>query len=181
MADTVNGPLQALGVEDVGAETYTSDPPQHDEPELASARGLVGLGAIYEDHPEPTSKTIWEINPTHYRFVRHFFDPQKQGTGLNFVGTYTPSPSWFLENEELNVYQEFSLRNTPQFYLKSLQSQTKEIRQANLVLLLLQSMGRAVHHLQDMAQPARRVFPLSAGRWHIETEANLLAFHTPES
>ncbi|HEX7013564.1 MAG TPA: hypothetical protein VF161_12490 [Steroidobacteraceae bacterium] len=150
LADPVSGPLAALGVTDLAAPIYRSIPPRDRRVRTASTTDLVALGAIYEDHPDPRSFVWPPVGPSEYRFLRHFLDPQQGDRGL--LGSLS-SREWVLEDDGDISNQEFSLRDTLDFYFLALTSRTAEAREHELVLLL-QSIGRAVHHLQDMAQPA---------------------------
>lgn len=134
LADATQGPLAALGIADLG-EKFRSIP-SSGVGEIVSAAGLVGLGAIYEDDLP--------------RFVRHFYDPQQGGDGLGLAWS---SKQWVLEAEGDIPEQQFSLRDAHQFYLNALTHGDLQIREQNSIQLL-QTMGRAVHHLQDMSQPA---------------------------
>ena len=147
MADATHGPLAALGIDDVEERSFRSIAPPDLTAEIVSARGLVGLGAVYEDHPEPS---ILGSEESEWRFVRHFVDPQQSNRGL--WGRFRSSPDWVLEPEDIPD-QEFSLRDAMEFYFNALTFADPELRKRETVLLL-QSVGRAVHHLQDMAQPS---------------------------
>lgn len=137
LADATSGPLLALGVDDLTRKFRTVPPTGGGE--MVPVAEVVGLAAQYEDQ-----------NLLDGRFVRHFFDPQQGGTGL---GSYPSSREWILESEGDIAEQQYSLRDAHQFYLNALTRLDKTSREQNLVLLL-QSIGRAVHHLQDMSQPA---------------------------
>lgn len=148
LADSTRGPLAGLGVSDLDERRFNSIPPDDLQSTVESARGLVGLGAIYEDHPDPRS---WPPPPpSQWRFLRHFYDPQQNGKGL---GVAWSSRQWVLEADGDIAEQEFSLHHAREFYMEALTRQDAQSREQQLVLLL-QSMGRAVHHLQDMTQPA---------------------------
>jgi len=150
LADATRGPLSALDIDDfhearfwsiipVGPEVRLVD--SHFDSQFASAAGLIGLGAIYQDHPQHDLP-----------FMRHFFDPQQNGKGL--LG-FIASPIWINEPAGSRTIeaQNFSLADARDYYLQALAFPTREDREHSTILLL-QSMGHAVHHLQDMAQPA---------------------------
>jgi hypothetical protein len=139
LADLSVGPLQSLDVKDVSTPAFFTIPSEGMESEFASVRDLVAWGAYYEDNP------LFEG-----RFLRHFLDPQQANRG--FKGEFASSPEWVLETQA-NSSQLFSLRDAQQLHLDALTSSSRSARERNSVLLL-QSVGRAVHHLQDMAQPA---------------------------
>lgn len=137
LADATQGPLAALGIKDPGHK-LRAIPPEDIGP-IVPARELVGLAAVYEDQPLLDG-----------RYVRHFYDPQQGGKGLFFAWS---SKEWVLEAEGDIPQQQFSLRDAHGFYRDALIQVDSQTRERNSILLL-QSIGRAVHHLQDMAQPA---------------------------
>jgi len=153
MADTTRGPLDALEIDDPHDRRFQSIVPPRSvvidpllderlEPVLTSAAGLVGLGSIYEDHPL-----------SDHPFTRHFFDPQQNGRGM--VGAGRPSPEWVIEpgGPGSIAEQNFSIADAREFYLQALTLGDRQARERPTILLL-QTMGRVVHHLQDMSQPA---------------------------
>lgn len=151
LADATRGPLNALDIADSRELRFQSIIPAGpvipfvDETFHSlrtSAVGLVGLGAIYEDHPHHDP-----------RFVRHFFDPQQNGRGL--LGDARPSPEWILEPAGSGSIeeQEFSLADAREFYRQALSLSNRQARERPTILLM-QTLGHVVHHLQDMAQPA---------------------------
>jgi hypothetical protein len=153
MADTTRGPLAALDIDDPQERRFQSIVPPRSlvvdpllderlEPVMTSAAGLVGLGSIYEDHPL-----------SDHPFTRHFFDPQQNGRGM--VGAGRPSPEWVIEpgGPGSIAEQNFSIADAREFYLQALTLGNRQARERPTILLL-QTMGRVVHHLQDMSQPA---------------------------
>jgi hypothetical protein len=166
LADLSQGPLVALGVEDLTHADYITRPPSG-TPQFATPSELVGAGAEYEDQPL-----------TALRVLRHFFDPQQGGIGL--LGWNTASPLWILEDEREDGEQQFSVRDAQTFYLDALTQPLATDRRASFVLLL-ESIGRAVHHLQDMTQPAHvrddahlpidyDIYEAFTERWFIEQQ-----------
>lgn len=147
LADATTGPLSSLGIEDADLRQFRSITPVDIYPVVASARELVALGAIYEDHPDPTN--VFPLPVSEWRFLRHFFDEQRNGDGL---GTHPSSREWALEEVHISE-QEFSLSDAHDFYIRALTFRERQLRERETILLL-QSIGRATHHMQDMSQPA---------------------------
>jgi hypothetical protein len=142
LTDLTQGPLAGLGVTDRGQKLRAIPPSGTGE--IVQALELVALGAVYEDDVGS------QFGEEPRRFMRHFFDPQDRGTGL---GDLPSSRQWVLEAEGDIPEQQFSLRDAHEFYLQALSRRDKPTREHNLIHLM-QTIGRAVHHLQDMSQPA---------------------------
>lgn len=81
------------------------------------------------------------------RSLRHFFDPQRDGTGLL---KFEPSPTWALRSDVED--QEFDLEHARSYLLTALVGPTEAQRTTGLARVFL-SLGHVVHHLQDMHQP----------------------------
>lgn len=167
LADPVNSPLLDLGVTDQKAPVYRARPIDG-EARLVSAEDLVGLGARFEDLPK-----------VELRFLNHFFDPQQGGIGLQVPPLLgAPSPAWVLEDNGSISQQDDSLRDALTYHMQALTSATKTQRDENLARLL-EILGRSVHHLQDMAQPAHTrndahpPWPLDNDIYEEYTENNL--------
>jgi hypothetical protein len=170
LADRANGPLATLRPGEHDA-TYLSSPPDGGTPEYGTARELLGWGARYEDQP------FWEG-----RYLNHFYDPQQGGIGLGaFNGR--PSPDWSLEDVSEDASQEFSLKDAVDFYKSALTWTSEDFREQGLTLLF-QSIGRGIHHIQDMSQPAHvrnDLHPLTAenDRFEDYTETQFVRRHRP--
>lgn len=142
LGDSNASPLMEFGIEDIFEPLFRSRPVALFDPSsFTDARSIAGLGARFEDEPK-----------SQLRFLNHFYDPQQGGIGLSVAGmTGQPSPSWVLEEgEEL---QELSIRDGLDHHHAALSEQDSSQRMAQLGILL-EILGRSVHHLQDMAQPA---------------------------
>jgi len=103
---------------------------------------LIEVGARLEDSLVPT-----------VRVLRHFYNPLT-GTGLlaPSLGAQTPSPDWVLAPQESDGAQEYSYWNARQYLFKALTEPVPAWR-ARWFGLTFETLGRAVHHIQDMAQP----------------------------
>ncbi len=142
LTDAQNGPLAHLGVQYVLDRPFKSTAVDPDFPS-GTAKSIVTFGARFEDLPN-----------SKLRFLNHFFDPQNLGRGLTTLGLEgKPSPDWELEDRGAIGAQSYSLRDALDFFYLTLVSPDASAREGYLVLLL-EAVGRAVHHLQDMAQPA---------------------------
>lgn len=137
LGNSVNNPLLELGIADPGA--MLPRPSEFGDPTWSSPRAIVADGARLEDLPTAEG-----------RFMRHFFDPQRGGIGLMSA---TPSPDWVLEDRGEVALQNYSLRDALGYHMQALTNATREERETQLVTLL-EILGRSVHHLQDMSQPA---------------------------
>jgi hypothetical protein len=92
----------------------------------------------------------------------HFFDPQFNnftGRGMDaFSLTGNASPNWAIEDLgevrdiRTNREQIFSVRHLQQYFYAALTSATVADRQT-FMGRTLESLGHAIHHIQDMAQP----------------------------
>ena len=85
------------------------------------------------------------------RSLRHFFDPQHNGDGLGYVVRFMPSPSWSLEEADVDG-QDFSYKDAKAYFHLGLTGLTKDVRDRSLGRTF-ESLGHVIHHLQDMAQP----------------------------
>ncbi len=150
LADPVSSPLLAFGVEDQAEARFVTRPiddtwPLEDlESVRTTPREVVALGAHQEDIPLLAG-----------RFLNHFYDPQQGGIGLTapVFGSGLPSPDWVLEDQgQINAQQD-SLRDALEFHRLALTLAQSSERDTNLTRLL-EILGRSVHHLQDMSQPA---------------------------
>jgi hypothetical protein len=147
LANPVSSPLLTFGIEDQGEERFTtraiydqvSD--EHMEPRRVSAPELIAIAAHQEDVPTQA-----------LRFVHHFYDPQHGGRGLEAYGG-RPSPAWVLEDLGQIAGQQDSLTDALDFHRLALTMPQQSDRDT-YVGRLLETLGRAVHHLQDMSQPA---------------------------
>jgi hypothetical protein len=144
LADPIASPLLEFGIEDPEKPRFRIRPIVEEESELASARKVVSKGAHFEDVP------LWNG-----RFLRHFIDPQQAGIGLTVSGfpEAHPSPTWVLEDQAPVGGQEDSLKDALVHHWHALTLNTQEERDERLGVLL-EILGRSVHHMQDMAQPA---------------------------
>lgn len=140
LADPLKSPLLDLGIADPATQLSPSAVPGTEEAPLLNAKESVATGAMLEDKPLLAG-----------RFLRHFFDPQQSGRGL--LNLNMPSPDWILEDEDTAFFQDYSLRDALAVHMKALTLPTKAQREEQLVTLL-EIIGRGVHHLQDMSQPA---------------------------
>ncbi|GMR19682.1 MAG: hypothetical protein BMS9Abin36_0277 [Gammaproteobacteria bacterium] len=97
-------------------------------------RFLLREGAKFEDN---------NIRP-----LFHFFDPVND-EGLLF----TTSPNWALEdNGNTHALQDFSYTDARRYLFDALTSTNKDDRSNNFGRVF-ESLGRVIHHIQDMAQP----------------------------
>lgn len=87
------------------------------------------------------------------RALRHFYDPQNDGRGLNYLFSwFMPSPRWSLEDVEDHPDQEFSYKDAKRLLHSGLIGATEEVRNRELGKAF-EAIGHVIHHLQDMAQP----------------------------
>jgi hypothetical protein len=98
-----------------------------------SVQDLVMRGAIEEDHGK--------------RSLRHFFDPQRDGTGFL---AFEPSPVWALQSE--SAQQEYALDDARRYLLGALTAETELQRTMDLTRTF-RALGHVIHHIQDMHQP----------------------------
>ena len=111
---------------------------------------LVPYGSIQEDEEFQT------------RVFNHFFDPQYNnfaGRGMNAFGFQgNPSPNWAIEDIgevrdiKTNAEQLFSIRQLQQYYYQVFAASAMADRQTYMGRVL-ESLGHAIHHIQDMGQP----------------------------
>jgi hypothetical protein len=89
------------------------------------------------------------------RFLRHFYDPQADEgeRGLKLGVRFAPSPDWILEDRFENSDQQYSLRDQAANRYLALTAATESERKKSFGAVL-ESVGRVIHHLQDMSQPA---------------------------
>jgi hypothetical protein len=94
---------------------------------------LIRNGADFEDN---------NIRP-----LNHFFDPTTD-TGLLFT-----SPTWALEDRgQIPVLQAYSYADARKYFYDALIKPVKTDREKNFGFLF-ETLGRVIHHIQDMAQP----------------------------
>lgn len=107
--------------------------------EQRNIRDLIGDGAKFEDNDS--------------RPLNHFYDPY-YNRPLTVFGMERGkrSPDWALEDVTEVSGQESSYRNARQYLYDALAAKTTTERDRSFGLLF-QSLGQAIHHLQDMAQP----------------------------
>lgn len=105
---------------------------------------LIDLGSICEDALVGTAQTK--------RFLNHFYDPQHNGKGLDFLGSHTDSLTWALDPQATLTSQEYSLRRAKAYLISSLTLNREEDRQENLGLMF-RTLGHLMHLVQDLAQP----------------------------
>lgn len=87
------------------------------------------------------------------RALRHFYDPQNDGRGLEYLrAQFTSSPRWSLEDVEDHPAQEFSYKDAKWLLHAGLTGATEEGRERDLGKAF-EALGHVIHHLQDMAQP----------------------------
>lgn len=150
LADPTLSPLLIFGVEDQQEEKFWTRRTETGMPweapleaRLARPRDVAAMGAHFEDIPMQAG-----------RFLRHFYDPQQSGIGLTVAGVSAlPSPTWVLEDQGDIASQQDSLRDALEFHRLALSGPQQASRDENLARLL-EILGRSVHHLQDMSQPA---------------------------
>jgi len=134
------GFLSSMGITDTIRLVPTS------KDRLAAPPEVVALGAQYED----------DLFPLPPRPFNHFFDPQNEGRGLDKppLAAQVPSPRWMLDEDgALDAAQQYSVRRARTYLYQAITSRQRADRLRYLGLTL-ESVGRTVHHLQDMAQPA---------------------------
>jgi len=142
LADAESGPLVRIGLERPLTRKFLSSGIDSRYPS-GTAREIASFGARFEDLPDKD-----------LRFLRHFLDPQNHDRGLTVAGISAHSSiDWELEKKGDIPEQTYSLRDAQDFYYLALVSADAAMRERYLVLLL-EAIGRGVHHLQDMAQPA---------------------------
>ncbi len=101
--------------------------------EEKTIRFIIRDGANFEDN---------NIRP-----LNHFFDPTTD-TGLLFT-----SPTWALEDKgQISVLQAYSYTDARQHLYDALTKTEKAEREKSFGSLF-ETLGRVIHHIQDMAQP----------------------------
>lgn len=94
---------------------------------------LIRNGSNFEDSP---------IRP-----LNHFFDPTTDD-GLLFT-----SPTWALEDKgQIPILQRYSYADARQYFHDAMTKPNKTEREKSFGLLF-ETLGRVIHHVQDMAQP----------------------------
>jgi len=105
---------------------------------------LMQNGAIYEDDD--------------IRSLQHFYDPENdralKALGLEFLLSINKSPDWSLEDnfDITDPDQDFSYKSAVVSYFKALTAETEGEQNTNWGKTF-ESLGRIIHHIQDMAQP----------------------------
>ncbi|MFK5970156.1 MAG: hypothetical protein QM487_08585 [Candidatus Marithrix sp.] len=121
------------------------------------------LGARNEDATILFSKNKEDITKEDLnlaRYQHHFYDPikkSKKDGGYSFdsvLGYLTghPSPDWGLEDNKEISNQNYSLKDARDYLYRGLTLTEEQDRESNLALLF-QSLGHALHLIEDMAQP----------------------------
>jgi len=101
-------------------------------------RRLILRGAVNED--------------AGHRSLNHFFDPQNNGRGLQYLTTEsTPSPLWILGGEDQDE-DEISYSSAKLALREGLVGPNETVRNQALGKAF-EALGHVIHHLQDMAQP----------------------------
>ena len=109
----------------------------NDDGQWQTVRELIPTGAVLEDAGG--------------NFFRHFFDPLT-GLGLGF-GLFDPSPRWALEDEgPPSSSPRYSLRDFRDHLGLALMADDASVR-GEWFGRAFRSIGHAVHHIEDMAQP----------------------------
>ena len=106
------------------------------------------------------NKSILELIQDGARFednslrpINHFLDPLSGDALLPLIAK--PSPSWALEDKGSIIFplwQHYSFADARDYLYKALTLPDKEERKKN-VGRTFESLGRVIHHIQDMAQP----------------------------
>lgn len=124
----------------------------------------LGLKSLEEKEEFPNSKgnkkTIAQLfrdganfEDSHLRPINHFFDPLSGDTLLPLVAK--PSPSWALEDKGTIVFpllQSYSFADARDYLYKALTLADETERKKHFGLTF-ETLGRVIHHIQDMAQP----------------------------
>ena len=124
-----------------------------------SIAGLLGSGAKYEDDfppgPiyhffDPRTNLPLHINPADYP------DAYDQYVAVLNSATRT-SPDWVTvgDGSWASLPNSYSIPKARDYLFQAITSNTTEGRK-NGFGLLFESLGRMIHHIQDMAQPQRR-------------------------
>ena len=123
----LNGKIDDNGIDDENLNFPNSN---------GSPRNIIQLfsdGANFEDH---------NIRP-----LNHFFDPTSD------AGLALTSPTWALEDKgQISLLQSYSYADARHYFHDALTKTDKAGREKNFGLLF-ESLGRVIHHLQDMTQP----------------------------
>ncbi len=88
------------------------------------------------------------------RGLNHFYDPLNNRPLPVPLTTHT-SPDFALEDRGEIGGQDFSFRDTRNFFYNALTLPTTEERERNFGLTF-QGLGQVIHHIQDMAQQMKR-------------------------
>jgi hypothetical protein len=126
--------LKTLGIS--AADVFDKKRADPTPPKLndGTARGWIREGAVAEDD---------NIRP-----LFHFFDPLND-EGLFFF----TSPVWTLEDEgNIHLLQNYSFSDARDYLYKALTLSNNEDRK-HYFGKTFESLGRVIHHIQDMAQP----------------------------
>ena len=83
------------------------------------------------------------------RSLNYFYDPVYERAPLPFSDM---SPDWMLEDQFDVDLQEYSWKDTNEAFYRALTLPTEAERNAELGKVF-ESLGRSMHHIQDMAQP----------------------------
>lgn len=117
---------------------------------------LIGNGAVYEDDfppgPiyhffDPRTNLPLHINPADY--------PSAVAAYVNVLNSKTrTSPDWVVQGQGSFPFSsnDYSFPKARDYFYRGLTSSINEERQGNLGLLF-ESLGRMIHHIEDMAQP----------------------------
>jgi len=82
------------------------------------------------------------------RSLNHFYNPiTNEGLAVGYT-----SPDWSLEDNGDIDSQSYSYKDAMNFFYLAMTSQTKEARELNWGKTF-ETLGRVIHHVQDMAQP----------------------------
>lgn len=124
--------------------------------EPTSVQNLIGDGSIYEDDLppgpiyhffDPRTNLSLHINPADY--------PSAKAAYVDFINSLTrTSPDWVVLGQGSSPYNVnyYSFPKAREYFLTALTSTDRGTR-ARENGLLFDSLGRMIHHLQDMAQP----------------------------
>jgi hypothetical protein len=97
-----------------------------------TVRQLISEGSMFEDDG---------IRP-----LNHFYDP------VNDTGVLYTSPNWALEDNQGAAFQNWSYHAGREYFFLALTNPSRAERERNWGRMF-ETLGRVVHHIQDMAQP----------------------------
>ncbi|MES2353741.1 MAG: hypothetical protein V4568_04915 [Pseudomonadota bacterium] len=86
------------------------------------------------------------LEDTSIRAINHFYDP------ITDNGVAFTSPTWTLEDKGSIPRQNYSFRDTRDYFYKALTQPSKTDREQYFGLTF-EALGHVIHHVQDMAQP----------------------------